>query len=126
MKPCLKRQTTHTQTAPTVAHLWGADLRERRRIKVELAAKKKWAEDEQYRHNRYRAYLELCNAIIHCRTSKGKVGFAYPILKAKLRDWVANYPTTTREWTGITMCIMRHNIQHLAYFPSADDSPVMF
>lgn len=126
MKPCLKRQISYTQPAPAVAHLWSADLRERRRIKAELAAKKKWTEDEYARSIRYRAYLELCNTIIHCRTRKGRVGVEYPVLKAKLRDWVANYPTTTREWTGITMCIMRHNIEHLSYFPTTDDSPVMF
>lgn len=126
MKPCLKRQTTYTQPAPTVAHLWGADLRERRRIKADLAARKKRIDDEYARSLRYKDYLELCNTIIHCRTSKGRVGVEYPILRRRIREWVTNGPTTTREWTGITMCLMRHNIEHFAYFPSTDDSPVMF
>lgn len=117
MKTCLKRQISYTQNAPTVAHLWGADLRERRRIKAELAAQKKWAEDEQARHIRYKDYLELCNTIVHCRTSKGRVGVEYPVLKARLRDWVANYPTSQGEWQGIHLCLYRHNIQHLSYFP---------
>lgn len=126
MKTCLKRQTTYTQPAPTVAHLWSADLRERRRIKADLAARKKRIDDEYARSLRYKDYLELCNTIIHCRTSKGRVGVEYPILRRRIREWVTNGPTTTREWTGITMCLMRHNIEHFAYFPSTDDSPVMF
>lgn len=123
MKPCLKRQTTYTQPAPTVAHLWSADLRERRRIKAELASQKKRIDDEYARSLRYKDYLELCNTIIHCRTSKGRVGVEYPILRRRIREWVTNGPTTTGEWSGIKVCLMRHNIEHLSYYPHSVAEP---
>lgn len=112
MKTCLKRQITYTQVAPTVAHMWSAD-RERRRIKEEVARFKEDMVRQKAEMERYRAYLELCHTIVMCRTTQGKVGVEYPILKAKLQDWVANYPTTPKEWEGIRRTLYSHNINHI-------------
>lgn len=111
--PTPKRHITYTQTAPTVAHLWSADLRERRRVKAEMARLKEDVERQKAEMIRYRAYLELCHTIVMCRTKQGKVGVEYPILKAKLQDWVANYPTTPKEWAGIRRTLYSHNINHI-------------
>lgn len=123
MKTCLKRQTTYTQAAPTVAHLWSADLRERRRLRADVEAMKKSVDEEYAKSLRYKEYLELCDSIIHCRTSKGKVGVEYPILRRRIREWVTNGPTTTGQWNGIKVCLMRHNREHLQYFPHSAAEP---
>lgn len=123
MKTCLKRQTTYTQAAPTVAHLWSADLRERRRLKADLAAQKKRVDEGYAKSLRYREYMELCDSIIHCRTSKGKVGVEYPILRRRIQEWIANGPTTVGEWQGINICLVRHNTEHLQYYPHSVAEP---
>lgn len=107
MKDCLKRHITYVQTAPTVAHLWNADLRERRRIKQEMAR----FEGET---SRYKKYLELCLTIVMCRTRPGKIGVEYQALRQRLSDWESTYGTMTApEWTGIHRCLHTHNIDHL-------------
>lgn len=111
--PTPKRHITYVQKAPTIAHRWGADLRERRKMNEEIALMKQDMELARQESARYQQYLKLCSSIVMCRTSRGKVGVEYPILKAKLQDWVANYPTTSKEWGGIRQTLYSHNINHI-------------
>lgn len=113
MKDHLKSRTCHCR--PAIAHRWGADLRERRRLIEEEAALEAWVERVIARHERYREYVELCNTILHCRTSKGKVGVEYPVLRKRIQEWNTSYPTTQGEWDGMAICLLRHSVDHLQY-----------
>lgn len=114
--PTPKRHITYIQTAPAVAHLWSADLRERRKLNAEIARMKRDSEEYMARRERETDYRQLCHSIVMCRTKHGKVGVEYPVLKARLQDWVANYPTTQSEWTGIQMTVFRNSLSHLDYY----------
>lgn len=112
MKPCLKSRTCHCR--PAIAHRWGADLRERRRLKEEIAEQKAWIDAEYERSLRYKAYLELCHNVVMCRTKHGKVGVEYPALRQRLSNWESTYGTlTVPEWTGIYRCLFTHTLDHL-------------
>lgn len=111
--PKPKRQITYVQKAPSFAHRWGADLRYRRKMNEEIALMKQDMELARQERARYQQYLKLCISMVMCRTSQGKVGVEYPVLKARLQDWVANYPTTNSEWQGIKRCLVTHDICHL-------------
>lgn len=108
-----KRQITYVQKAPSIAHRWGADLRQRREFQDRVASRKREIEQAKDQRDRYREYLELCSTIVRCRTGRGTVGIVYPELREKLQRWVANYPTTQKEVEGIKRCLVTHSIVHL-------------
>lgn len=78
MKPRLKSQTCLCK--PTIAHRWGQDLcllreaREHRKVM-------------QMRVKKTEALMDLCHTICMTRTSSGKVGVEYPVLRAKLKQF---------------------------------------
>lgn len=115
MKPSLKSHTdclksrTYVQNAPRIAHRWGNDramLRENnehRRVIRENTEK-------------FAALADLCRTICMVRTSSGKVGVEYPILREKLKQCEEELNGFGNiGWMAIRRHV-RHNLKD-AYFP---------
>lgn len=106
MKPRLKSRTC---CKPTIAHRWGEDIKELRRAS---ALRQIVREKER----RTEALMDLCHTICMARTSSGRVGVEYPILRKKLKE-------LEEELNGFGhigwMAIRRHVYSNLkeAHFP---------
>lgn len=107
MRPRLKSQTCPCR--PTIAHRWGKcikDLREANAL-LQIAREKERKAD---------VLMDLCHTICMTRTSSGRVGVEYPVLREKLRQF-------EEELNGLGhigwMAIRRHIYSNLrvAHFP---------
>lgn len=86
MKTCLKSPTdclkirTCVQNAPRIAHRWGKDL-------CLLRERSEHRKAMQMRVKKTNALMDLCHTICMTRTSSGRVGVEYPVLRVKLKQF---------------------------------------